>query len=136
MITKKNILLIVVTVLFCQVCTYRNMEDIRPDKGCEQVLVDTVSFTRDIQPILTQNCAVSGCHSGNDPRSNFNLDASVAYAQLMEQGSGYVDTINPKISVVYSSLVSKSQPMPPSGRLNQCSIDLIEKWMQQNAKNN
>ncbi len=133
---KRNILLLFVLVLFCQVCTYRNMEDIRPAKGCEPIPGDTVSFNRDIQPILTQHCAVSGCHSGNDPESNFNLEASVAYAQLLEHGSGYVDTINPKNSVVYSALVSKSQPMPPSGRLNQCNIEMIEKWMQQNAKNN
>ncbi len=135
---KKNnyryALLLILLGIICQVCTYRNLEDIRP--SCSETIVDTVSFSRDIQPILTANCSRSGCHSGNDPEADFNLEASVAYAQLLEPGSGYVDTINPKISVVYSALVSRSQPMPPTGRLDQCSIDLIEKWMKQKAKNN
>jgi hypothetical protein len=133
---KKNWLLVLVAGLFCQVCTYRNLEEIRPEIRCNEDLPDTVSFSRDIQPILAQNCSKAGCHSGIQPKGNFNLEASVAYNQLLESGSGYVDTITPKYSVVYSSLVSKSEPMPPTGKLSQCDIDLIEKWMEQDAKNN
>lgn len=125
--------MIVAVALCCQVCTYRNKEDIRPQECTE---IDTVSFSKHIQPILTNNCSLAGCHRGQNPEGNFNLEASVAYGQLTKPGSGYVDTINPRISVVYSSLVSKSEPMPPTGRLDQCSIDLIEKWMKQGAKNN
>lgn len=133
---KKQIVIVLLVGLFCQVCTYRNKESIVPQKDCTDIAPDTVSFSHNIQPILAKNCSKSGCHSGTQPKGNFNLEASVAYDQLLEPGSGYVDTITPKYSVVYSSLVSTSEPMPPSGKLSQCDIDLIEKWMAQGAKNN
>ncbi|HVD97403.1 MAG TPA: hypothetical protein VNB90_04300 [Cytophagaceae bacterium] len=136
LVKNKLQFLLLVIALCCQHCTYRNVEDIHPNNVCTQTLPDTVSFSRDIQPILTNNCSLSGCHSGNNPEGNFNLEAGKSYAELMQHGSGYVDTINPRYSVVYSELVSQSNPMPPMGRLDQCSIDLIEKWMKQKAKNN
>lgn len=133
---RYHLIFILIAGLFCQVCTYRNIEEHYPATVCKEELSDTVSFSKDIQPILAQNCSKAGCHSGPNPEGNFNLEASIAYNQLTEAGSGYVDTITPKYSVVYSALVSKSEPMPPTGRLKQCEIDLIEKWMDQGAENN
>jgi hypothetical protein len=130
------VFLFIAAGLICQTCSYNNLEDIQLNAVCDEELPKVVSFKNDIQPILQENCSTSGCHSGSDPAGDFNLEASMAYAQLLEAGSGYVDTINPKYSVVYSSLLSTSNPMPPSGHLDKCSIDLIEKWMLQKAKNN
>ncbi len=97
---------------------------------------DAVSFREDILPIFNRHCNTSGCHVGNSPAGNLNLSASVAYAQLQKKGSGYIDTITPNFSVLYASMNTISNPMPTSGRLDDCTVNLVLKWIQQKAKNN
>lgn len=99
-------------------------------------LPDTVSFNRDLLPLFASQCATSGCHSGAHPEGNLNLEASVAYAQLTDSRSGYVDTLNPEFSLLYAQMNSVSDPMPPTGLLDKCKRNLILKWIQQKAKNN
>ena len=96
--------------------------------------IDKVSFKNDIQPIFIQNCV--SCHSGNTASGHLNLEASVAYHNLSDPKSGYLDTINPTYSMLYASMISTSNPMPPNGKLSHCSTDLILKWIDQKAKNN
>ena len=104
---------------------------------CTQIIPDTVSFSKNIVPIFQTFCSTnSQCHSGTHPAGKIDLDASVAYAQLMQPGKGYIDTLNPNYSVLYAQMVSSSTPMPPSGNLNFCTIQLVLKWIQQKAKNN
>lgn len=95
-----------------------------------------VSFKKDIQPILNANCSTSGCHSGTNPKGGLNLVDSVSYMQLMDSKSGYIDTINPKESLLYNAIISTSNPMPPNGKMSVCKTDLILKWIEQKAKNN
>lgn len=97
---------------------------------------EQVSFSKDVLPVLVNNCATQGCHSGKTPEAGFNLDAAVAYATLSKKGSGYIDTLAPRYSALYSSMASESNPMPPTGKLDRCKLELIEKWMAQEAKNN
>lgn len=96
--------------------------------------IDKVSFKNEIQPIFNQHCV--SCHSGSSASGNLNLESSVSYQNLMNTKSGYIDTINPIYSVLYSSMISTSNPMPPNGKLDKCTTDLILKWIQQKAKNN
>ena len=96
----------------------------------------TVSFSQDIQPIFKQNCSTSGCHSGTYPSANLNLESSVAYAQLSRKGKGYLDTLTPQYSVLFASMNSVSNPMPKSGRLSDCTVELVLKWITEKAKNN
>lgn len=124
-------------VLSCYACRYDKYEQVEPAKEvCLPVLPDSVSFSKHIIPLLNKNCNTSGCHSGLSPEGKLNLEPAVAYSKLSKKGSGYIDTINPKNSVLYSAVVSASNPMPPTGRLDDCSIELIYKWMQQKGKNN
>ncbi len=97
---------------------------------------DLVSFSKDIIPIFNQHCNNAGCHVGTSPAGKLNLEASAAYNQLQKKGSGYIDTINPNFSVLYASMISISNPMPTSGKLDDCTINLVLKWIQQKAKNN
>jgi len=121
-------------LLLIVACT-NNKENPNPAKSI-QPLPDTVSFHKNIQPIFTNNCNNNGCHAGTIPSNRINLDSSVAYSQLLKNGSGYVDTINPSNSVIYVSIISVSNPMPPTGKLDDYSIQLVLKWIQQGAKNN
>ena len=116
-------------------CAYNKAEGIKPlPADCPSA--DSVSFSKNIIPILNKNCSTSGCHTGVNAEANLNLDASVAYVTLTNPRKGYVDILNPKLSVLYSSLVSVSQPMPPTGRLSDCELDQIANWMKKGAKNN
>jgi hypothetical protein len=97
---------------------------------------DVVSFKQQILPIFNQHCTTSGCHSGALPAGNLSLESAVAYAQLSRKGKGYLDTLTPQYSVLFASMNAVYNPMPKSGKLDQCTVDLVLKWIQQKAKNN
>lgn len=117
-------------------CVYRKMKQEIVLTECTMGIPDTVSFSRDVAPLLAANCATQGCHTGTSPEGNLNLEASFAYAQITRKSKGYLDTLNPKRSVLYNSLTSPDNLMPPSGKMEDCKIDLIMKWMAQRAENN
>jgi len=97
---------------------------------------DVVSFQQHIQPIFNSYCVNSGCHSGTNPGGHLNLESSVSYAQLMKPGRGYIDTLQPEYSLLYAQLNSSTDIMPKTGKLGNCTIELVLKWIQQKAKNN
>ena len=53
-----------------------------------------VSFATDIQPILTTNCAVAGCHVGVGAPEGLDLQEGEAYANLVGVTSRQVPTLN------------------------------------------
>jgi mono/diheme cytochrome c family protein len=117
-------------------CKTDNKATITPEADCTSKLPETVSYANHVQPIFSKNCATSGCHQGADPAGGLNLEAGKAYAEISKKGSGYIDTLQPQYSVLVSSMLSTTNPMPPNGKLDQCDIELIKKWMLQKAKNN
>ncbi len=110
------------------------------DKGLEInpscTIPEKISYSKDVQPLLTTNCLGGGCHQGTNPAGNLDLSSANSYKELSESGSGYIDTINPKFSVLNAQLNSASNPMPPTGKLTDCNLQLIYQWMEQGAKNN
>ena len=48
------------------------------------VATDSVTFAAHIQPILSANCALSGCHAGTSPAMGMNLSAGLAYANTVD----------------------------------------------------
>ena len=128
---KKYLSVVGLLFLFLDSCTYEKVE---PRSAC--MPPDVVSYSRDIQSIFDTHCNMAGCHSGTTPTGNLNLEAASSYDQLWRKKSGYIDTLNPTYSVLYASMNSTSSPMPPSGKLDKCSLELVLKWIQQKAKNN
>ena len=112
-------------------CTYEKAE-----LKVDCVLPVAVSFNNDVMPIINAQCNGLGCHNGATNAGHLNLESSVAYSQLMHAGSGYIDTLNPTASILYGSLISASNVMPPAGKLDDCKIKLVLDWIQQKAKNN
>jgi len=45
---------------------------------------DSVSLSRDVQPIFSANCALSGCHAGSAPVLGQNLSSGLAYGSIVE----------------------------------------------------
>ncbi len=111
---------------------------------------DGTCFTRDIQPILSDNCAVSGCHAGTAPQLGQNLSAGVAYANIVcvpsveLPGMVRVRPFQPdfsylvrKIQGTQADVGGSGGRMPLGGTpLTQTQIDLIRAWITAGAKNN
>ncbi len=85
-------------------------------------------------PLFNSSCNLSGCHSGNNPPGNLNLEASVAYNNLFLKSE--IDTIHPQYSSLYIKLNSASPTMPPTGRLPDIKVTMVLDWIKQGAKNN
>jgi hypothetical protein len=111
--------------------------------GCTKtttVLIDnsvaittTVSFSKDISPILTKSCATNGCHSGTVAP---NLSAATAYNALVN--GSFLNTGAPETSEVYLWLTGKRAVAMPAGSANNPSNinALMLAWIKQGAKNN
>jgi hypothetical protein len=99
------------------------------------VITKTVSFAKDINPLFTANCALSGCHAtgGHVP----NLMADKSYASLTKDAA-FVNVKNPSSSILYERLTGVLSPSMPMGKTtNPSNINnLVLAWIKQGAKNN
>ena len=88
---------------------------------------DTVYFNQTILPLITSNCAMSGCHDAISHKEGVIL---TDYTHIR----AYSSTTNPAGSTLYRSIVTGY--MPPKGPLASTHMASLLKWMQQGAKNN
>ncbi len=128
-------LLSVLTVLTVS-CTSYKRDILYPASACAADTLTTISFSKNVWPIIQENCAISGCHTGSTPTGNLNMDSAVAYTNLLNSGSGYINTANPQVSLLYNKISTASAIMPPTGKMSDCNVNTILKWIEQNAKNN
>jgi len=93
-----------------------------------------VSFSLDVIPILTKNCALSGCHSNGGQVPD--LTPNNARRALLEQN--LIDINNPAKSEVMGWLTGTIKPaMPLGAATNPSNINaLMLAWIKQGAKNN
>lgn len=84
---------------------------------------DSIKYTKYIKPIITKNCAYSGCHI-----SGFSYGDFTSYSGVKLK----VDNSLFKTRVFDSPL----NPMPPSGQLSQSQRDSIKCWLDKGAPNN
>jgi hypothetical protein len=88
---------------------------------------DTVYFQQTILPLITSNCAMSGCHDAISHKEGVIL---TDYAHIR----AYSSTTNPAGSTLYRTIATGY--MPPKGPLASAQMASLLKWMQQGAKNN
>jgi len=86
-----------------------------------------ISFSNDLQPVFTTNCALSGCHvkGGQTPY----LTPDVSYQQLL---GGYVNTVKPEQSELYIMINGNMQVHIPDAADRQRIYD----WIRNGAPNN
>lgn len=106
-------------------------------------------FARDIQPIFTSNCALSGCHAGTAPQQGQNLSAGVAYASIVcvasaeRTGMMRVRPFQPDSSYLVHKIQGTQADVGGSGGqmplgampLSQQQIALIRAWIAAGAPN-
>lgn len=121
-------------------------ECIASSGGC----TDGACFARDIQPIFSSNCALSGCHAGTAPQQGLNLSAGVAYGNIVcvasseRPGMMRVRPLQPdssylvhKIQGTQTTVGGSGGQMPLGGTpLSAQQISLIRAWITQGANNN
>jgi hypothetical protein len=96
-------------------------------------ITTTMSFSADIIPLFSKNCALSGCHvsGGHAP----DLSAANAYKSLAT--GGYVKAGDPDHSDIMLWLTGKKTPVMPLGNgPNQDINAKVYAWINQGAKNN
>ncbi len=102
------------------------------------VLADTISFSRDIRPILSQNCIF--CHGPDDKvrEADLRLDQE-DNAKLDRGGYKVIEPGKPESSLLLKRILSKDpdEVMPPPRlhrELSVSQIELLTTWIRQGAK--
>jgi hypothetical protein len=135
---KKTILAALILVSGLTACYYDHFEEIHPTipGGTTCVIPDTVSYASNIQPILNASCGTdnNGCHNASN---SINLGGNGSLADH----AGTVETIaDDGINTFMGRIrqtVAQSKWMPKGGgKLDDCSIDKIQKWIDQGQLNN
>lgn len=120
----KNIVYFTITTVILCSCYAENEEELFPEVTVAKNASDSslvVSFLNDIQPIINQNCAFSGCHASTNtyPLTN--------YAEV-------------KVKVddnTFRNRVVDQRNMPaPNGLADVNEVNLIRRWLDEGAKNN
>lgn len=97
---------------------------------------DTVYFQNDILPLLTSNCAMSGCHDAGTAADNVILTDYASIIQTAEVRPG--DAGDSELyEVLTETDPDKKMPPPSSGlSLSAQEIQMVAKWINQGALNN
>jgi hypothetical protein len=126
---KVNLLIVLAVVLFFKNCKHE--PDVVLVKGgtadtTKNVPQPTeVCFNTQILPLITSSCAQSGCHDAITREEGLVLNS---YNGIMNLGT--------KDLLKYIKLTSgKMMPPPPQPRMSQANIDLIQRWVNEGAKN-
>jgi len=98
------------------------------DIGKQCVLNSTVSFSNDIKPIITSNCAIQGqndkCHNG-DNGADLNWTVLSNFQQHAQE-------VKRRIQLPQSN----ADHMPREGAITDQQIQLIICWVEQGAQDN
>jgi Stigma-specific protein, Stig1 len=106
-----------------------------------------VSFSAEVQPIFTSNCATIGCHTGAMPKQGLNLSSGKAFANLVGQpatecsgGRQRVKPGDPSNSYVMDKMLGVDlcfgSKMPKLSSLPSAQIQTISDWICEGAPNN
>ena len=94
---------------------------------------DSVYFVNQVLPLITSNCAMSGCHDAGTRADGVQL---TSYSTIMN----YVSAGNAARSELYKVIVDTDpgdrMPPPPRAPMSASQIATIQKWINQGAKNN
>ncbi|MGD2135222.1 MAG: Ig-like domain-containing protein [Gemmatimonadales bacterium] len=119
------------------------------ESGSADITVTELSFAQHVQPVFTNNCALSGCHAGASPAQGMNLSAGSAYGNIVNVQSAEssllrIEPLEPdssylihKVQGTQASVGGSGSQMPLGGpALSQETIDVLRAWVRNGAPNN
>ncbi len=124
---KKSKILFILSL----VCLSFSISSCYYDKKVQEEIInlpETISYANDIQPLWNTNCI--SCHPED---SEPDLRAANSYDAIMGR---WIKAGNASESSLYKSLIGEAVIMPPSGKMSQYDINLVEKWINDGALNN
>ena len=101
-------------------CYYDVEEELYPDSFCDTT---NVTWSADIQPLISTNCAISGCHV-----PGFQTPDLTTYANV--KAAADIGAIKAR------AIDGDPSPMPPSGLLPKCDRQDLQTWLDAGAPNN
>ncbi len=122
--SKKILLLCFVIIGGLSSCYYDNFAELNPGIGLEGC-TDTagaITFTANVLPIMQQNCGTSnpGCHQNNSSTGFYDLNSKAGIDVAIADGK-FIQSIKH---------LSGASAMPKTGgKLDDCSIAVIDKWL-------
>lgn len=113
----RSIILISIVSIFILSCRKDKVEEVAvTPEDCPE----TISYTDDIQPILTTNCSTSGCHNESSSSAGYTFEE---YSQVEEHAEIILSVIRHE---------SGFSPMPQgSPKLSDSTIQKMECWINQ-----
>ncbi len=104
---------------------------VSPAAFCDESDVDTNTRTRffesKVRPLLIDNCV--RCHGEEKQEGGLRLDSQAAFSKGGESGA-VVDSVALVDSLILSAIHYKDLEMPPSGKLSEEKIQVLEQWVQ------
>lgn len=100
-------------------CYYDNEEELYGVVPCDTT---AVSFSRDVLPIVLNNCAI--CHQ---PGGKQSTSPMTNYAEVKSYAAN---------RLIANRINGVGKIMPPSGKMSRCNIQLIEAWFNAGAPDN
>jgi hypothetical protein len=111
------------------------------------VVAGAPSLARDVQPIFSRSCALSGCHAGPSPREGMSLEPgrsqeiidrlsiSGVHIDIVEPGDPQNSMLYHKIALCDAGCISgERMPPAPRARLSTAEIELIQAWIAAGAR--
>lgn len=128
---NKKIIVSISLLLFCisiLVSCYSDKEEVLYPAGCDTDTVTVISYSKHVEPIASNHCYA--CHSNaNYANSGGNLKLEgYDNFKLATQNDNLLGSIKREAGV---SAMPKN-----ANKLSNCSINLIEKWINQGSLNN
>ncbi|MEI8280057.1 MAG: hypothetical protein WCG87_09860 [Bacteroidota bacterium] len=129
---KRTLVIILLAVIVFVIPGCYKVATIQVDNSA--AVTKAVSISKDIIPIFTKSCALSGCHGSGAHVPD--LSASKAYSSLIK--GNYISITEPANSTLYLWLTGKKSIKMPMGADNNPSNlnSLTLAWITQGAKNN
>lgn len=112
-------LLSVIFSMGLSACYYDKEELLYPNTDCNTA---TVSFSRDVFPILQTRCATPGCHVQGGGSS-----------MLFENYTQIKASVQ---SGKFNDRVIVQQNMPPGQPLSKCQLDFLKAWIEKGSPDN
>lgn len=96
-----------------------------------------ICFESEVLPLLVSNCAMTGCHSANNPAEEIALTSYSALMNSAEDNLVVPGNANASelIEVLLEVDPDKRMPRPPAAPLTQSQIDLLKQWINEGAQN-
>lgn len=114
----KNVLAVVCFVfLFLLGCSNDSESDLTDPQNDDEN--EFVTYNGDIRAVINNNCL--GCHSS--PPTNGAPFSLTTYTQVKNTAE------NGSLLTAISKQTGEARAMPPTGRMPQATIDLVEQWI-------